>query len=343
MSKKPVGVLITDTHLSLKTIDVNRSVWRQADELAQELDVPIFHGGDILESRKSQPQEVFNVLDDIISKTKSNIYSIVGNHDKTDTKLEDSFLDQFRHFPNFNLIEHINTQTFNNIGVCFLSFFDEKINYLDFLEDLIRFDEKFKNGSSKILITHCAIEGVKNNDGSVVQEGGVKQLFFNKFDKVLVGHYHDYQKISDKIIYVGAAYQANFGEDERKGATIIYDDATIEFHPFEFPTYNNIQVSSEQDLLEFIESFEPDENYYKVNGYLDYESDILFYRKKLKSLGVQENISVRYKAGSNESQEEYQVISNKEIVDKFKSWSQEKSIDLKNQKSILEQWETTMI
>ena len=50
-----VGIFITDTHLKKDNVDLNKSIWKQAFNYSLEYNCPLFHGGDIFDSRTSQP------------------------------------------------------------------------------------------------------------------------------------------------------------------------------------------------------------------------------------------------------------------------------------------------
>jgi len=82
---------------------------------------------------------------------------------------------------------------------------------------------------------------VRNNDGSIV-EGDVEESYFDSFDLVASGHYHDWSEIGENIVYFRSAYQANFGEDDNKGFTVVYDDCSLEYIQSKFPIYRKIII-----------------------------------------------------------------------------------------------------
>ena len=46
----------------------------------------------------------------------------------------------------------------------------------------------------------------------------------------MVGHYHDRKQIPDtNILYIGSSRQHNYGENEEKGYTVLYEDGSHEF------------------------------------------------------------------------------------------------------------------
>lgn len=238
-NKKPIAIVLTDTHLREDNYDVNASIYKQAEALADRLGVrTIIHGADVFDARKAQPLDNLKAFDNIVNQFTKQWFFITGNHDKTDYYSENSYLDQYRYHPNIQLTRDFNVKNFGNgVYIGMLPYFGEKNpdKYLSYLEKIKKMMNAEKP-SVKILITHIAVNGVKNNDGSLV-ENSITPSLFKEFDTVLVGHYHNRSKIGKNIHYIGSAFQHNYGEDVNKGFTIIYSDASIEYVDAEFPKY----------------------------------------------------------------------------------------------------------
>jgi DNA repair exonuclease SbcCD nuclease subunit len=233
--KQAIGVFITDTHLSTKTIEINKSVFRQADDLAQKLGVQLFHGGDAFNSRKSQTLDVLVAFNEILDSLKSVLHIIPGNHDKISYRSVDSYLDPFMHHPKVRVYRMVGGIPIGDVTIHMLPYFLEEDKYGEMLKDMVE-SEVHGFNDKNVLLTHVAITGVKNNDASVVVNN-VTQDLFEKFDLVLIGHYHDKSEVGRKMVYIGSTHQANFGENTKKGATILYNDLSFETGLFEFPKY----------------------------------------------------------------------------------------------------------
>lgn len=254
--KQPIAVHITDTHLSENTIDINRNVYTQLFKLCDQLGVKhIFHGGDIFTSRKGQTEAVLNAFKAILDEafqTGMKIIAIAGNHDKTNYVSDSSFLDAFDGHPAFTVVGAGGSILHDEINIVFLPYYDEKLSYHGKLEEI---NTKLIGVVGKhILITHVGIDGVKANSGIKVANE-IKPNLFAAFQLVLVGHYHDRQTLGENIIYTGSAYQANFGENDEKGVTVIYGDASCEFINLDFPKYITIDVLQKDldaDLVQMI-------------------------------------------------------------------------------------------
>jgi len=229
--------VITDTHLKDSNCELVESIFHQVGAICKNRGVQeLLHAGDWFTSRQGQSQKVLLTTKRIINFLRSDydlsIVIIPGNHDKADVESEDSFLDVF-HSMDFQVVRKNTTIKSTLYNIAMIPYFKESG---DKYAENLRAVQIANKGKKTILITHIAVNGVKNNDGSKV-ESGVDNKAFSSFDKVLVGHYHDQSLVGDNIYYIGSAYQANFGENEDKGLTIINDYGDIEFIKLEFPKY----------------------------------------------------------------------------------------------------------
>jgi len=239
--KKPLIAIITDTHLSESNIDLNIDIFRQARRYCLENNLTyLFHGGDIFHSRKSQSLSVLNTFLKILDEFTEDgiiLVAIPGNHDKTDYQSTASFLDPFKNHPNFKLHK---TPTFiylNEIPILLFPFFSDE-EYLKYFSDLSHEKVSLKDC---LVLTHIGFSGAVMNNGVSVKS--ISPSLFSKFKKVLVGHYHDYQEVGENIVYIGSAYQHNYGESwEDKGLTAIEENGNLKLIPLNFPKYINLEV-----------------------------------------------------------------------------------------------------
>lgn len=244
MKKKPLALIITDTHLHKDNIELVTDIFQQAILLCKKLKIKkILHGGDIFTARIAQPLSVLIAWDNIVDLVRGaglKITSIVGNHDKTDQEANDSYLDLFHDTDVFDVVFSNGMVVLDDdVRMYMLSYFKEGGDrYIKSLSDLAGTVEHNKRN---FLLTHTAVNSVRNNDGSEV-ENGIGQELFKKFDKVFIGHYHNQSQIGDNIFYIGSAYQSNFGEDDQKGFTILYSDGSHEFMKSEFPEFIKMKL-----------------------------------------------------------------------------------------------------
>lgn len=238
-NRNPIGVLVTDTHLNKDNIEEVKSVMRQAIDLASELQVKLFHAGDNFTDRPSQMLQVLIAFMDILNYAASKgvkIISIDGNHDKQNQDSDDSYLDVFSTHPFLKIAKH-ETISERGVNISLLSYYKENGMYPKHLSTLVKELPEGKN----LLITHIAANGVRNNDGSIVEDG-VSLKSFKHFDSVLIGHYHNKSKVGSNIYYVGSSLPHNFSEDNDKGAIVLYDDCSHEQIKLKFKEYQKIII-----------------------------------------------------------------------------------------------------
>jgi DNA repair protein SbcD/Mre11 len=246
-NKLAVGILMADTHLSEHTVEQNLSVFTQVFALCKQLGIEnVFHLGDIFNSRKGQPEIVLNTFKAIIDQAAEDnlrMFAIPGNHDKTSYISDSSFLDVFQGTnESFMVLSTSSIFRLGEVELFFLPYYDEHLVYNTKLDEVLQLldDNDTTQHPHKILLTHCAIDGVVNN-GGVQMKDEVSLEKFSRFSKVFVGHYHNRQTFAN-IIYTGSTDPRNFGEDSYKGCTILYEDGTHEFINLDFRPYVTVDL-----------------------------------------------------------------------------------------------------
>lgn len=225
MGRKPIAVVLTDTHLKESNRRSVYQVFELACKIAKEFKIPVLSGGDNFDSRKSQPLEnlvSFKEILELFNENQVEFYSIIGNHDKVDQSKSESYLSPYKYFPNIHIIDEYEFIEIGGRELILLSYFTE-IEYYSLLEEIVKL-----NVSDSLLLTHIDIQGFTMN-GNNISEHGFNKSIFSSFRKVLVGHYHDYS-CKDNIEYIGSSLQHNYGESYEKGIRILYDDFSTEIY-----------------------------------------------------------------------------------------------------------------
>ena len=220
MKRNPIAVISTDRHLkeenALDLLDLSE----QEIALAQKLKVKtVIWLGDIFDSRLSQRQELLNCLTLMIQmyhEAGLQIICIPGNHDKTDYEDDDSFLTAYKYHPGFDLIETPQARVIGGVDFDFVPFYSVDM----WLDKFAELDPP--PGLKSVLCSHTAVQGSINNDGKVV-ENRIKTKLFNKYGKVLLGHYHNAQQPASNVFHLPSIRQNNFGEDEEKANALIQE------------------------------------------------------------------------------------------------------------------------
>jgi len=257
--KKAIGVFATDLHLTKDNGELVKDIIGQLINVCHQYGVKhIFDGGDNFTNRSGQPLSTLTDFQDIIDMVEEDgltMHIIPGNHDKTDPNSRKSYLDLYRR-SGTKVYDRADGILVGGVCVYFVPYFGEE-KWLEEFETL-NIDVEETN----FLITHIGFDGVRNNDGSLV-ESSIKPSMFKMFDKVLIGHYHDASKLSENVIYTGSAYQNNFGENiTDKGFTVLYSDGSIKFVPSKFPKYIKevIEVKDKESTRNLMEKYDG-ENY----------------------------------------------------------------------------------
>lgn len=256
-NKQPLALLLTDTHLNRDNVDLNKSIFRQAIMKAKEYGFAhIYHKGDIFDSRLNQSLRTLLAFKSILNDFKEHnitLRAIPGNHDKVDYESDRSYLDVYSDHPNFELYS---TPTLlklsDDIDVCLVPYYKETTIYKQKLDSILPRVKK-----KTVLLTHCALSGVRNNDGSLMGERETPPMeSFDVFEKIFVGHYHNAQALDNgRIVYPGSSMPHNYGEDNEKGIVLVYNNLSWQHLKTDFPHYIKVQFDvKEDDPKAFIET-----------------------------------------------------------------------------------------
>lgn len=255
---KAVAAIITDVHLDKGKTDLVKDVFNQLANVCWRLGVEtVICAGDVFTSRSGQPLECLNAWQEILDTfANRNIVIIVipGNHDKTDGDSYESYLDVYSGHPAMRLYRKSAYLDLDGLGVTLVPYFGAN----KWREEL----KALKVPKKDIMITHVAFNGVRNNDGTEVTDA-VAPAEVKDWKRVLVGHYHNRSKVGKNIVYIGSAYQNNFGEDvNNKGFCILYNDASFVFQESHFPLYikHTIKATDRETLQNLLEKYGEETN-----------------------------------------------------------------------------------
>lgn len=272
MNEYAVGVLINDIHLDKSNGSLVKDIFQQLMKVCEEYNTHrIFCGGDVFTNRSGQPLQCltdWKEILEILTKKGFEFYVIPGNHDKTDSNSERSYLDIFGE-KCVHLYRIAGRVLLDGCVIGFIPYFqDEKwLEEFQRLEDEI--DDNLREGDiqidyATILITHMGFDGVVNNDGSRVSSV-IKPSMFKNWTKVLIGHYHNASELADNVIYTGSAYQNNYGENiTDKGFTVVFNDGSIKHVQSKFPRYIKevVDANDKETLMNLLEKYGGEERDY---------------------------------------------------------------------------------
>lgn len=229
MSTKPCALLINDIHVSKDNIAEFHTNWNEAISICKDRDIPeIIVGGDLWLSRSSQTlNTLLAVRQALIKATSSGIVVTLaeGNHDKVDQESLLGYSHIFSEYPDVYVVDDYTVLEYgDNLTLYVMSYFPENGSFTQRLNDILQND--FDRNRHNVLYIHEGINGALATPNDKELPGNI----FKDFDSVLVGHYHNRCKIKGtNIEYIGSSRQHNFGEDEEKGYTILYNNGHYEF------------------------------------------------------------------------------------------------------------------
>jgi exonuclease SbcD len=272
MNKKPIFIFSNDWHIKENNLNQIKDLFTQKCYLAKELDVDTIGVlGDVLDSRIAQKQPILDAIFEILEIAKSynlKVVMIPGNHCKTNYSSYTSFLTPFKYHPALLLIERVGMVPFNehDIYLHFMPFFEEKMwlkEYKEYKDHVENTGVSLSSGKH-ILCSHIAVNGSVNNDGSKV-ESTIKPSLFKNFHKVFLGHYHNQSQPADNIYHLPSIQQNNFGEDNKKGFTVLNSDGSHELVKSEFKEYIKVKIDIDNKTQKEVEKlakeyFKSDDN-----------------------------------------------------------------------------------
>jgi len=259
--KKAKFIIFNDAHLKTgNEQEVFEACVYMLDYAKKHQIKNIVFAGDMFHSRSFQRQFVLKTFDRILDKFKQygiKLYLFAGNHDKTLYNSEESFLDVYRFHPNVEFNYDTKVVEIEGISITLLPFFTDEM--------LV---ERISNAKpTDILISHFEMQG-SCNLGNVSKNDSITQKSLKKFKKVYLGHYHNHHEITKDIVHLPSLLQNNFGEDNKKGFAVIYDDLSYELIKGKFKELSKITINLNKQSSEEINKL--------INKYKDSNNTIRF-------------------------------------------------------------------
>ena len=315
--KKPIGIIVNDVHLNHDNVEDVVDIMQQLIKSAKKMDIKsIFILGDFFHNRSMQRLVTLKAAAGIFKQMKDegfNVYVIAGNHDKTDYKSSDSFLDIFGEYENVTVCDENTGMVIDGVSIAFLPFYHEDmlVDILDAIPD------------ADILMSHFETEGVvPHDDADVFRAVPVEKL--KRFKLVLLGHIHNSVKIDNHIYQLPATRQNTFGEDEKKGFTVVYNDLTLKHIQSKFTKFKTVVLDIKKDDV--------NEVFDKLNSFEGYKRVIIkgndkeiagFDKDRFAAAGIRVKINKKVnnnKVGSIK-------IKSKDVFKMFNEFCDERNLD----------------
>lgn len=314
MSKrKPLAVLISDVHFSLKTLDRASAAFLKAQFKAALLNVPLVVAGDLLDTKANMRAEWVNKLIQLMSvKDAPETIILCGNHDLCNEKGKEHALNFLK--PYATVIDLIQTNRIGDTLVTMFPYQSDPQVIKTVLDDA-------DSALGEIFIMHQGVTGSKSGEYLFDKTAVPKEWFRGR--RVISGHYHPRQTIAlpdgGQWDFLGNPYSLGHGEagDPEKGFSVLYTDRSLEFIPVDLPAHKivHIQVAnhgmyvenpvgwSNKDILKVVVSGPSDEL-------------MLIDKETISNLVLVKDFQLEFEPTENEAQQqEIKQQSSQEVFD----------------------------
>lgn len=234
--KKPLFIIFNDAHLKPGNEEETLLSVRHmiSYSLTNHISMVIF-AGDLFHSRSNQKESVLNACDkifELINEAGLQFVIFPGNHDKTTYTSYTSFLDVYRFHPNVLFTDRLMNIEVGGKTITLLPFFDDSM--------LVPMLEEASGGD--ILISHFEMAG-SSHLGQVSEKSSITRKTLKKWKKTYLGHYHNTHEITPDIIHLPSLRQQDFGEDNVKGFSVIYEDLSYEVIQGVFKSFTKVVLN----------------------------------------------------------------------------------------------------
>lgn len=234
--KKPIALLVNDLHVSKDNIAEFNKNWDEMISVCHKYSVSdVVIGGDMFTASASQRLPVLLAVKHAIDMAMNNrLYLTIanGNHDKVDEEALEGYCHIYSGlYEDMEIVDVYKVLEWENceFALVVMAYFPENGSFVERLkavkDDLV--NQYQYDLDHVVLYIH---EGIHGALGDFDTPKEVPAELFNDFHSVLCAHYHNRIELAGTdIMYIGSSRQNNFGEDDEKGYTILFDDGTIEF------------------------------------------------------------------------------------------------------------------
>jgi len=335
----PLILISTDWHLDKNNTEVVSELLIQKCELAKSLGLQeIFVLGDCFDSRKAQELATLDtfleILQMITEEYGLDIFMIPGNHDKVDYSSESSYIAPNQYMKGVHYVKDFEIVSRETINIYLLPFFEEQ-TWLKYYHLMLE-EHPLSKSKKNILLLHTAFSNSINNDGSKVTNSSINYSLLKDWDLVLSGHYHDFQQPFKNTYHVPSIRQKDFGENDNKGFTLINSDLSLEIKKSEFPKFitEKIDLSkvSSSEVKNLAQKLKEENSNVRVVLEGPIELVQSFDSKELESLGIKVkkvNPEIEASMDFTESSGQVEELTTEKILDLFKEFCKEESLDFK--------------
>ena len=242
-------VMITDTHMGIRNgskpfMDYQMKKWKELFEFMKKEGIRnLIHGGDFFDNRSSITLPTLNAaneFNDLVAEYGIDIKMIVGNHDVA-FKNDNSINSPEELINAYVVWENPVTAIFDGLSIDLIPW----VNNLNF-ESTKEFISKSK---SSFCIGHFEVNGAPFHKGGHVCEGGMDASLFERYEKVLSGHFHTRSKVG-KVEYIGAGFDYTWADWNDKRGFVVIDtaDHSVTYHDWDTFMFTMGEMNEEGEV-----------------------------------------------------------------------------------------------
>lgn len=207
----------------------------QLFEIIEQLGNPTILLGDLLDTKEVIRGRCLNTYIKLLSQSKLQFYILVGNHDYFNLDCKEHALEALN-MPNVKIVD----QPF-----VLLEDGERVAKMLPYIHDPELMREELKK-PRLTLFCHADVVGFDYGNG-VISDQGISYRDFNKFKRVVSGHYHKYQE-KGNFTYLGTPFSHSFGEANQDKYIAIWnsDDNSLELIETDFPKHLSIEINADE-------------------------------------------------------------------------------------------------
>uniref|UniRef100_A0AAU6MXA0 SbcD-like subunit of palindrome specific endonuclease n=1 Tax=Staphylococcus phage 184DA TaxID=3110532 RepID=A0AAU6MXA0_9CAUD len=221
-------------------------------DIAREEDATVIFGGDLFHKRNAVDTRVYNkVFEVFANNTDVKVYMVRGNHDSISNSLyTDSSIDIFETLPNVEVTKSLRSEPLSyRVQLTMCAYGDETEEIKEYIQ------KAYQPDKVNILVGHLGVEGSLTGKGSHRLEGafGYQDLLPDKYDFILLGHYHRRQYFQNpNHLYGGSLMQQSFSDEQEANGVHLIDTEkmTTEFIPIHTRRFITIQGEDIPDNFE---------------------------------------------------------------------------------------------
>tara|TARA_R100000935_G_scaffold51505_1_gene78023 strand:- start:496 stop:1515 length:1020 start_codon:yes stop_codon:yes gene_type:complete len=326
--KKVLAIIFNDVHLKTGNEDEVYESTKHMVSYAVDNGVKnLIFAGDLFDSRTQQRLKVLQTFDKMLELFNTNgltLYLFPGNHDKTLYTSSDSFLDVYKHHPCVKFNRELKNIVIDDVSIDLLPFFSTEL--------LVPMIENAKGGD--ILISHFGMDG-SNHLGHVSKNTSITKKLLNKWNKVYLGHYHNYHEISNNIVHLPSFRQESYGEDNVKGFSLLFKDGSYELVKGKFREYLKLTIdlneSNNKEIANLIKSHSNSEQKVRFEFRGTQEQFKALDKSQFKDTGidVKSKYNEVYELEVVEPSKIIEKYSKDQIMESFKEFCNDKGYDYK--------------